>query len=245
MVQTAEGRVARLLVVVGLAIASVSLGACTPVRMTVPSDVQADSEVFEAKGRSWASGMLVDESFQLGPFAVKNVDRSATFGRASTKYEHVAFIFFRKAEHEELKGGYSFDFLEGEAGLRAECHTFTNRRKRTESDGWDVTEEASRLACACQGADRTSTLELHLSGRNPKGTLTLGERSFDATSVKTTNSRWAPAEPVGFRVDGDEGSFGSVELLRPGRIWLSRKLSPDERRELACLFTGVLLHVED
>lgn len=58
MVQTAEGRVARLLVVVGLAIASVSLGACTPVRMTVPSDVQADSEVFEAKGRSWASGML-------------------------------------------------------------------------------------------------------------------------------------------------------------------------------------------
>lgn len=97
MVQTAEGRVARLLVVVGLAIASVSLGACTPVRMTVPSDVQADSEVFEAKGRSWASGMLVDESFQIGPFAVKNVDRSATFGRASTKYEHVAFIFFRKA----------------------------------------------------------------------------------------------------------------------------------------------------
>jgi hypothetical protein len=49
MTKTVEARIG---VAVGLAFASAWFGACTPLRMAAPSDVQADSEVFEAKGRA-------------------------------------------------------------------------------------------------------------------------------------------------------------------------------------------------
>lgn len=235
---------ARIGVAVGLAFAAAWFGACTPLRMAAPSDVQADSEVFEAKGRAWASGTLVDESFRLGPFSVEGVERGATHGRASTSYERVGFLALRQTEHEELQGGYSYRIVEDGAEVRAECRSFTSRKKSSQGR-WEVSEQASRLACECAGDDGTSTLELHLSGRNPQGTLTLGERTLEVKSVRTATGALAPAEPVGFRVDGADGPVGAVEVLRPGRIWPSRKLGAAERRNLACLLTGVMLHEED
>lgn len=91
----------------------------------------------------------------------------------------------------------------------------------------------------------TSTLDLHLSGREPTGTVTLAGRTLEVTSIRSTKGTWDTAEPVGFRVDGPQGPVGAVEVLRPGQLWLSRKLGAEERRELACLLAGVMLHVEE
>lgn len=233
-----------MLAVIGLALASVGFGACTPLRMAAPSDVQAESEAFEAKGRSWGSGLLVDESFQIGPFSVKEVDRSATSGRGTSRLERVGWFAFQRTDREELQGGYAFQFQEGEAGLRAECRTFTSR-KTSSRGSWEVSEQSSRLACACAGGNSEATLDLHLSGREPTGTVTLAGRTLEMTSIRSTKGTWDTAEPVGFRVDGPQGPVGAVEVLRPGQLWLSRKLDAEERRELACLLAGVMLNVEE
>lgn len=62
-------------VAVVLAMAAVAFGGCTTIRMAVPADVEAESESYEAEGRSWGTGLLVDESFKLGPFSVEDVLR--------------------------------------------------------------------------------------------------------------------------------------------------------------------------
>src|SRR5690606_30310456 len=120
---------------------------------------------------------------------------------------------------------YTFRFTEGGETLEAECRTFTDRDKVTHF-GLESIEETARLRCACQGADRTATLDLRLTGRKPSGSVVLAGQTFEMTSVTTANTSFAPAEPVGFRVDGADGPLGAVEVLHPGRVWLSKKLDP-------------------
>lgn len=43
--------------------------------MKVPTEIASRSEVLVATDRTSWSGSMVDESFKLGPFAVKDVDR--------------------------------------------------------------------------------------------------------------------------------------------------------------------------
>jgi len=77
--------------------------------------------------------------------------------------------------------------------------------------------------------------------RQPIGTVELAGQTFEATAVWTAKSTLASAEPVGFRVDGAEGPAGAVEVVRPGRIWFSKKLGSADRRDFACLLARVLL----
>jgi len=210
-----------------VAVAYAWLGACTSLRMSVPADVEAESEVFEAKGRSAVSGLLADESFRLGPFAVQDVDRNATTGRESAFGVRAGDEYFWRVGKEKLRGGYTFRFTEGGETLEAECRTFTDRDKVTHF-GLESIEETARLRCACQGADRTATLDLRLTGRKPSGSVVLAGQTFEMTSVTTANTSFAPAEPVGFRVDGADGPLGAVEVLHPGRVWLSKKLDPED-----------------
>jgi len=100
---------------------------------------------------------------------------------------------------------------------------------------------AGRLRCACEGAERVTTLDLRLAGREQSGTVKLAGQTFEATAVWTAKSTLASAEPVGFRVDGTVGPVDAVEVLRPGRIWFSKKLGSADRRDFACLLARVLL----
>jgi hypothetical protein len=212
--------------------------------MAPPSDVEAQSEVFEATGRKRGSGLLVDESFRIGPFAVVEVDRAATSGTASSSSLGLGGLALYAAANEELQGGHSFRFAEGGEDLHASCRTFTSR-KGSSFGRLDVRESTSRLVCSCGSGDDSSGLELVSSGERPSGSVSLAGGTLEVTSVKTSNAGWASAEPVGFRVDGAGGPVGAVEVLRPGRMWLSTALSPGERRKLACLLVGVMLSVDE
>jgi len=232
-------------VVVGVAAVTAAwLTACTSLRMSVPADVESESEVYEAADRSLASGLLVDESFRIGPFAVQEVDRNATTGRESSRGVRIGDEYFWRVGKEALRAGYTFHLVEGAEKLEAECRSFTDREKVTHF-GLESIDEMVNLRCACQGSERTATLDLRLAGREQSGTVKLAGQTFEVTAVWTANSALAPAEPVGFRVDGAEGPAGAVDTLHPARIWLSKRLGSAERRDLACLLAGVLLYVEE
>jgi hypothetical protein len=51
-----------------------------------------------------------------------------------------------------------------------------------------------------------------------------------------------PMTKAGFRADLDGRPLGAVEVLHPGRIWLSRSLDDTERRQLGCLFAALMLY---
>lgn len=203
--------------------------------MAVPSDVEATSEVFEA------TGLWVDESFRLGRYSVAGVDRAST--KSSAKMQEAGF-FFDAAVDEETQGGYTYRFLEGEQELRAACRTFTNRKKSIIGT-LEQTTQASRLACSCENGDRASSVEVAWSGRQPSGTATLAGEALVLTSLRVSGPAWAPAEAMGFLVDAADGPIAAVEVVRPGRMWLSRELGATEQRELGCLLAGLMLHVED
>lgn len=48
-------------------------------------------------------------------------------------------------------------------------------------------------------------------------------------------------EPTGYLAYGG-GPAGGLELLYPGRAWLARSLSSNQREEMACLFGGLVLY---
>lgn len=228
-------------VVVGVAAVTAAwLTACTSLRMSVPADVEAESEVYEATDRSSASGLLVDESFRIGPFAVQDVDRNGTKIRETSHGIRVGDEIFFSAGKEALRGGYTFRIVEDGEKLSAECRTFTDREKVTHFV-LESTDETARLRCACEGAERVTTLDLRLAGREQSGTVKLAGQTFEVTAVWTAKSTLASAEPVGFRVDGTVGPVDAVEVLRPGRIWFSKKLGSADRRDFACLLARVLL----
>src|SRR5688500_7317561 len=87
---------------------------CSGPRMQVPHDVAGRSEVLDATDRSRMSGALADESFKLGPYAVKDVDR---------KWDSGSGVSIGNVSHSKSQGGYTYK-LEGRgAKLRGHCVT--------------------------------------------------------------------------------------------------------------------------
>ncbi|WP_373046948.1 hypothetical protein [Vulgatibacter sp.] len=220
-----------------VAVVAVLLGGsgCATLRMVPPGDVARQSEVFEATERSSMTGSFVDESFVLGPYQVAEVDRDWNRGSG------FSVAGFSK---DDTRTAYTFQFVDRAEKLPAQCTSLTERKGLSLGKAGSLSSQDARLVCTCGVGDGAARLELEDRRGDHAGRVALAGRTFDLTSVHETTAAWSPGEPAGFRVDGAEGPAAAVEVLRPGRIWLSKSLDDGERRQLACLLAGVMLYVE-
>ncbi len=208
---------------------------CTTLRMKPPADVARQSDVYEAKDRSHATGLFVNESFAIGPYEVAKVDRDWNKGSS------FSVLGYSSAD---VSTGFSWELREGGEKLAGRCGSLTETTGFAVLGG-KLSSSDSKVACGCAAGDTAATMELEGQHRGKtKGKITLASGTFEVTSVHETNAAWGQMEPAGFRVDAEGGPVAAVEVLRPGRLWLAKSLDPAERRQLACLLTGAMLYVE-
>ena len=216
------------------AVVALALGACAGPRMVPPADVTKVSQAYEAKDRSRASGLLADESFDIGPYHVDDVDRDATskssfsvggYGKSSTTTGYT-YKLDADARH-----------LEGACGSLAKSQGFS--MGGDSAVNWGSVE----ITCNCNAGDTKSEVKLTGANNTSSGNLVLGENSYNVTAVTETDGSNFSSNIPGFRVDGDEAPAGAVETLYPGKIWIDKGASEEDADQLSCLFVGLMLYV--
>jgi hypothetical protein len=202
--------------------------------MIEPTDVVQVSDELSIHDRSAFSGALANESFKLGSYQVADVDRK--WNRTSSS----AFLDF---ESSRMKGGYSFHLVGSDTTLQGECATEEQTSGRNLGHGASFSSTVARLGCRCSDAAGEATLTLSGStGEQYGGTLSSPDITYQVTAITQRSKGWESHDPLGYRVDAEQGSpIGAVDLKRPGKVWISKVVTGRAREELACMFAGLLL----
>ncbi len=207
-----------------------ALCACSTPQMTAPADVVGASEQLPISDRSRWSGALADESFRIGPYQVVEVNRDWSHGRGWSMLG---------LSSNSIAGGYSFG-LEGDGSVtKGACATEASEKSLDLRSGVSVGRQTAKLACTC-GNDSTVLLQITPDGTYG-GTLQTSEGNYQIEAIYEREGIWSDGNPSGYRVDGD-AAVGAVDVLRPGRVWMGRAIEPGERKQLACIFAGLMLY---
>lgn len=198
--------------------------------MALPGDFTAHTQVLAARERSRGSGVLVNESFELGPYGVSDVKRDwastdeATSGDVTTS---------------DTAGGYSYVLRGSELRLEGRCDARSGGAETDLGDGWSLSSSfRARLECEC---GPVASLKLEHDGESFVGTLTQRGHVYDLRAINALEGGSAQSEPAGYRVDGDE-PLAAVEVQHPGRVWLKPDVAEPGRGELTCLLAGLMLY---
>lgn len=214
---------------------AIALAGCGSPRMAVPADVVTVSEELVISDRSSWSGALADESFQLGPFAIADVDRDWN----STS--EVGVLGFSQGE---TTGGFSYKTEGGGASLVGACTSAVKQRSMDLGDGLSVGDEKQSVGCYCRQEDALAYFSVRATTTSEyTGELAVGPTRYRIRGIYERESGPDSSDPTGYRVDSDAGPIGAVDVLKPGRVWISRTLSAGERAPLACLLAGLLLYM--
>lgn len=215
-------------------------GCSTPPRV-VPSTDVGEGQVLAASHRRPSSKRLADESFSLGPFAVTDVKRSPEHYRSNPRQtlSRIGGKDFGWFESWTDRG-YSYTFSEGRRSMTAMCESTSHLKGRAFGDSSSSTRR-DRLRCTCGPGSRAPRFSLEMQSKPGRraGEMKLSRRVVDMTIARSQGN----GLPV-FRAYQDGRLLAVVEVLHPGRVWLSSTLGAAERREVACLVTGLLLYVD-
>jgi hypothetical protein len=200
--------------------------------MQVPHDVAGRSEVLDATDRSRMSGALADESFQLGPYAVKDVDR---------KWDSSSGVGIGSVSHSKSQGGYTYKFEGRGAKLSGHCVTEDKETSIGLSSSTSMEFNFAKLACTCNGGPKLAHVEVTNQNDNLAGPMNTSTGDYQIKSINQTEGGHSMGSPMGYRMDG-EGGLGAAEVVHPGRVWLDKKLGDMEKAEVACIFVGLMLY---
>ena len=202
--------------------------------MAAPADITSASEELAITERSSWTGALADESFNLGPYKVVDVDRKWNSKRTTS---------LGAIESTRSSGGYTWKLSGGEGELSGVCETENRGKSADMGDGLSFGSMVAKLACSCN--DASASAELVVEASTTEGYEGVFKRSTDAARVLAINEReggGASSDPTGYRVDGDGAPLGAVDVMGQGRVWISRTVQGRARAELACVFAGLLLY---
>jgi hypothetical protein len=207
--------------------------ACSSPKMAVPPDVASGSEVMEVTDRSAWSGALADEGFRLGPYKVTDVDHKWD---SSSGWGVGAF------SKEKTAGGYKFTFSAGKTSLVGKCATEAKDTNIGLGSGMALDFKKAKLGCSCEAGGALSSVVLQGDGEKFTGELDAAPSDkYMVKSVHAIEGGSDQGKPSGYRVDGD-APVGAVEVMFPGRVWLKKGLSDEQRAEVSCLFAGLILY---
>ncbi len=206
--------------------------ACSAQHMQVPPEIASRSDVLDVTDRSSWSGALVNESFELGPYAISDVDR---------KWDSSSGFSIGSVSHETSEGGYAYA-LEG-GGPKQVGHCMTGKRDTGIGlgNGLGLEFQFSKLACQCEAGGKQATVTVESRDGTYAGAVTTSGGTYQIKSVHELEGGGSTGKPSGYRMDGDR-AVGAAEVTHPGRVWLDKALETNERREVACLFAGLMLY---
>jgi hypothetical protein len=199
--------------------------------MTAPQDIVKASEELKVADRSSWSGALADETFELGPYEVADVDRDWNSG---SSWGVVGF------SSESIAGGYSFALKHKGTAMKGVCATEETDDSLSLGSGMSVGNQTAKVACTC-GDDANVLLQTR-TGDEYGGTLNTRGGSYQITAIYERDGGISDGTPAGYRVDGD-GPIGAVDVIKPGRAWIGKGIEGPEREELACIFAGLMLYM--
>lgn len=201
---------------------------CAGPKMAVPPGVAKTSELLEATDRSDWSGSLTDESFKLGTYAIKDVDRDWDSGSG-----------FSVGPFADKKATAGFQYRLTGAGptLKGSCASETKEKSWALSSSSEISWGDTTVACSCEGGGDAATL----TWSEKTSELTVSGTTYELEPIYQTDSGAQVSDPVGFSARA--GSYlGAVEVSRPGRVWLDKGLDPATKAKATCLFAGLMLY---
>lgn len=209
--------------------------ACAGPRMVPPADV-AQGTVLESKNRKNASGLFVNEAFDLGPYKVDKVNRKATsesgwgIGNYDSKKTTTGYSYLLKGGAQEWTGRCALSKSDHSVGL---------------GKGMSIGNTKSNLTCECKSGDKAARLEMK-AGNNGEytGTFNPAGTAYEMTRVTDFDKKYWGADPAGYRFDGTDGAKGAVETMKPGKIWYTEKMAETEREPATCVLAGLMLFIE-
>jgi transcriptional regulator with GAF, ATPase, and Fis domain len=211
-----------------------SLVGCSSPQMKVPADVLSmEADQIVVTGRKRASGAFVNESFELGRYAVKDVDRDWD---TSSNLQVSGF------SKENTTSGYSFMFATPSGDLSGSCLIEGSSKGMNLLGGLSMSKSVSKIGCACEGAGGKSEAVLN-AGTDSKyeGTLTIRGGEYAVKAIYEAEGSLPTGDPSGYRVDGDT-VVAAADVMHPGKIWIGKSLSDENREDMACLFAGLMLY---
>lgn len=212
-------------------------GCVTDMKMTVPTDIQASTQVIVASDRSMWSGALADETFTLGPYKIIEVDRD--WDRKSSSTFSINKVDVGSGD---MKGGYTYKISAQDQTFQGQC---TSKADKESLGIKSLTLQTRRfnLSCTCN-MKNTFMSNVHIQAKNQddySGTFKVFDQSYKIKPLKEREGITASG-PSGYRVDGDT-PIGAVEVLKPGRIWLGNTLNNKDQHALTCGFVGLMLYL--
>lgn len=208
-------------------VAVLALGCAGP-KMAVPPGVAKSSEVLEVTDRSGWSGSLTDESFKLGRYAVKDVDRDWD---SSSGFSVGPFA------DEKATAGFEYRLAGGGPTLKGSCASETKEKSWDLTTSSEISWAKTTVACSCEGGGDAATL----TWSEKTAELTVSGTTYELEPIYTTESGGSVSDPVGFSARAG-GYLGAVEVSRPGRVWLDKGLDAATKAKASCLFAGLILY---
>ncbi len=210
----------------------VLLAACETIRMTAPADL-AGAEVLDVSNRSRASGLLVDESFNVGPYQVQKVKRG---------FNTTSSVGVGGLTQERGRQDFRFQFI-GAQNWEGRCELNARDTLLKSKKSVLVTDSHAQLDCSCASAGQSVTLRLDDNRHPLQGRMTLsGGVHYDLRQEGFADGLRSRA--MGYRIEGADGrAVAAVELQYPGRIWRQPHLPMEQREPQACLLGALMIHV--
>jgi hypothetical protein len=202
--------------------------ACAAQHVAVPPEFAERFQVLEARERSWASGDFVDESFELGPYRVNDVDRDWD-STTSTDSGAIAA--------SDVDGGYSYQLSAASEKLEARCATSSGKKGLDLGKGWSLSSSSARIACHCGGA----RLDVQADNGDYTGALDWHGQHYRVQAITELEGGGQRDDPTGYRLDSAE-PLALVEVTHPGRLWLLPETIAEAPTPLVCVLTGLLLY---
>ncbi|MCV2367934.1 hypothetical protein [Roseateles oligotrophus] len=232
----------------GLAALLTLLAACaTQHALVTPEGFAGQSQILPASNRSRATGLLVDESFNLGPYRVTGIEGKSGSSANSKEINGV--------KTENKRSGFSFRLLGGPSGLTEWAGRCESRSQDVSTKlAYGISQQQGRglFSCVCSSKDQheaTLSIASDRSWQGLSGSSSLSlSIAVDGQTYRVArydgNGQTVPAdEPFyGYRVDGGNGAVAALGLAYPGTVWLHERLPAPQREAMTCAIAGLMLH---
>jgi len=133
---------------------------------------------------------------------------------------------------------YRYTLFAPGSRLTGHCSSEGSRMGGEEPEGWSGGVDDAALRCTCGAADSSADLVLVHADAPSTGQVTLASGDYQLRGLSDVEgSANLLGIQTGYRVDGAV-PLGAVEVMHPGRVWLSTELVAGERDQLSCLHGG-------
>jgi len=199
--------------------------------MAAPTDL-VGAEVLDVNNRSRATGLLVDESFNVGPYQVRKVKR----GFNTTQSTDVGGL-----TQEHGHQSFRFQFI-GEQIWEGRCERNASETLLKSKRAVFVADSLAQLDCSCTSASQSVRLKLDNNSYPMRGSMVLsgGVQYYLRQAGFAGHVR---SGTMGYRVDYADGhAAAAADLDYPGRIWRQPNLPKEQQEPQACLLSALMIH---